>query len=108
MVVLGAMPWDGAGGFAARAASALMLQPAGAAPVLPISIDPWIAVAVAVGIAGFDLSRRHLPGWIVAAVEAVRAPPTRVLQLMQSGLVTDYVAWMAVGMAVLASAFVLF
>ena len=107
LVVVGAISWDHAGQFAAAAASALMLRPSSPAPMMPGSIDPWIALAAAIGIAAFDLSRRHLPGWLVAGVEAVRAPPTRLLQLMQSGLVTDYVAWMALGLAVLASAFVL-
>ena len=108
LVTLGAIPWDHSGSMAARAASALMLQPAGAAPVLHASISPWIAVASAIAIAAFDLSRRHLPRWLVHGVELVRTPPTRMLQLMQSGLVTDYVAWMAVGLAILASTFVLF
>ena len=106
LVVLGAVPWDAAGRFAGRAASALMLAGMGPGPELHASALPWVAVAAAVGIAAFELSRESLPGWVVRGVDAVRGPPTRALQLMQSGLVTDYVAWMAVGLAVLGLAFV--
>ena len=48
----------------------------------------------------------HLPRILVDGFEAIRVPPTRLLQLMQSGLVTDYVTWLAVGLAALSTAFV--
>ena len=106
LLVLGLIGWDGKGALASRAASALMAQPEAAGPILHGSPGPWIAVAVAVAIAAFELGRQHLPPWLGAAFEALRVPPTRVLQAMQSGLVTDYVTWLAVGLAVLSTAFV--
>ncbi|MDT7952503.1 MAG: proton-conducting transporter membrane subunit [Acetobacteraceae bacterium] len=103
---LGLIGWDDGGALASRAAAALIALPEQPAPALPGSPGPWIAVLCAVAITGFELARRHLPHWFVALVEAFRVPPTRVLQRMQSGLVTDYVTWLAVGLAVLATAFV--
>ena len=103
---LGLIGWDTEGGLAGRAASALMARPETAAPVLQASAGPWIAVAAAIAIAAFELSRRHLPAWIVSAFEGIRVPPTRLLQAMQTGLVTDYITWLAVGLAVLSTAFV--
>ena len=106
LLALGLIDWDGDGGLASRAASALMARPQMTPPTLHDSPGPWIAVAAAVGIAAFELSRRHLPRWAVSAFEAVRVPPTRLLQAMQTGLVTDYITWMAVGLAILSTAFV--
>ena len=103
---LGLIGWDGEGGLASRAASALMARPETAPPTLHGSYGPWIAVAVAIAVAAFELSRRHLPRWLVDAFEGVRVPPTRLLQAMQTGLVTDYITWLAVGLAVLSTAFV--
>lgn len=106
LLVLGLIGWDDAGGFAARAAAGLMLRPDEMSPPLHGSAGPWIAMTAAIAIAAFELSRRHLPCILTGAVEAIRLPPTRLLQLMQSGLVTDYVTWLAVGLAILSTAFV--
>ena len=106
LLALGLMQWDHNGAWASRAAAALMAQAGQAPPVLHESIGPWIAMAAAIAIAAFELSREHLPKLLVDAFEAIRVPPTRLLQLMQSGLVTDYVTWLAVGLAVLSTAFV--
>lgn len=105
LLVIALMPWDQAGAWAGRAAAALMAQPAQPPPVLHGDWGPWIAMAAAIGLAAFDLSREHLPRALVNGVEAIRVPPTRLLRLMQSGLVTDYVTWLAVGLAVLSTAF---
>ncbi len=106
LLVLGMIGWDNEGAWAARAAAALMGQANAPPPALHGSPGPWLAVAAALVIAAFELSQRHLPRWLFAAVEAIRVPPTRALQAMQSGLVTDYVTWLAVGLAALSSAFV--
>ena len=103
---LGLIGWDGAGALASHAAAALTGRPDTAPPVLHGSAGPWVAVTLAAAVAAFELSERHLPRWVVASVEAVRVPPTRLLQAMQSGLVTDYVTWLAIGLAMLSTAFV--
>jgi multicomponent Na+:H+ antiporter subunit D len=86
-------------------------------PVHPVALDPlpeathpflpWLSMALAVGIAGFDLFRRYLPKPAVQLGSAVSAPLFHVLSSLHSGLVGDYVAWIVVGLAVFAIAFVL-
>lgn len=106
LLVLGLIQWDHGGELANRAAAALMAQPVQPPPVLHESLGPWIAMAAAIGIAAFELSREHLPRVLVDVFGAISVPPMRLLQLMQSGLVTDYVTWLALGLAVLSTAFV--
>ncbi|MGI4794964.1 MAG: complex I subunit 5 family protein [Janthinobacterium lividum] len=105
LLAIGLIQWDRGGALASQAASALMAQAVQPSPVLQDGWGPWIAVAAAVAIAGFELSREHLPRVLVDGFEAIRVPPTRLLCLMQSGLVTDYVTWLAVGLAILSTAF---
>lgn len=105
LLAIGLIQWDRGGALASQAASALMAQAVQPPPVLQDGWGPWIAMAAAVAIAGFELSREHLPRVLVDGFEAIRVPPTRLLCLMQSGLVTDYVTWLAVGLAILSTAF---
>lgn len=105
LLAIGLIQWDHGGALASQAASALMAQSVQPPPVLQDGWGPWIAMAAAIVIAGFELSREYLPRVLVDGFEAIRVPPTRLLCLMQSGLVTDYVTWLAVGLAILSTAF---
>ena len=62
LIVLGLIDWDREGALASRAAGALMARPESPAPMLQASSGPWIAVAAAIAIAAFELSRRHSAG----------------------------------------------
>ncbi|HEY3912044.1 MAG TPA: proton-conducting transporter membrane subunit [Stellaceae bacterium] len=59
----------------------------------------WMSVALAVAVAAFDLGRAHLPRPLLAAVDALSRPLFLVLGELHSGLVGDYVVWIAVGLA---------
>ncbi len=59
----------------------------------------WASTALAVGIASFDLARDRLPRGIVGGIDAVSDLPYRVLNPLHSGLVGDYVVWIALGLA---------
>lgn len=101
-------------GLAARAAAALAHpdgtailanRPPGVPPPLPMlpsphPLLPWISLAVALWVAGFDLGRVHLPRWIQAA-GGVADPIFALLRVVHSGLIGDYVTWMVVGLAIL-------
>jgi multicomponent Na+:H+ antiporter subunit D len=60
---------------------------------------PWLSLALSFGIAGFDLGRRHLPRALTAASEFVSEPLFRVLHRLHDGIIGDYVAWIAAGLA---------
>jgi multicomponent Na+:H+ antiporter subunit D len=57
------------------------------------------ATIVALGLAGVGLYRSRLPRRLSAAAERALAPPIRVLRTLHSGVVGDYVTWVAVGTA---------
>ncbi len=57
------------------------------------------STALAVAIASFDLTRDRLPRTLVGAIDAVADLPYRVLNPLHSGLVGDYVVWIALGLA---------
>jgi multicomponent Na+:H+ antiporter subunit D len=109
-----------AGDFASRAAAAFMQpdnaailadQPAqvmAAEPQRPGDLVPWLpwlSVALAVFIAGFDLSRGRLPKGFVMVVNRGAAPVLSVMQAIHSGLIGDYVTWLTVGLALFAVVF---
>jgi multicomponent Na+:H+ antiporter subunit D len=60
---------------------------------------PWSTVAIALVIAGFDLSRRSLPKGLVKGVNKGTAPILSAMQAIHSGLIGDYVTWLVVGVA---------
>jgi multicomponent Na+:H+ antiporter subunit D len=74
----------------------------GAPAPLSSSLLSWTTVALAILIAGYDLSRSRLPGALVRATEAVLHPLHTVLEAWHSGLVGDYVTWIVVGLALMA------
>jgi multicomponent Na+:H+ antiporter subunit D len=59
----------------------------------------WASTALAVGIATFDLARDRLSRALTGAIDAVADLPYRVLDPLHSGLVGDYVVWIALGLA---------
>ncbi len=65
---------------------------------------PWLSVALAIGIAAFELSRRHLPRPLVAGADWLGTALIGGLQALHSGRIGDYVAWLAAGLALFALA----
>jgi multicomponent Na+:H+ antiporter subunit D len=59
------------------------------------------ATVFALGLAGVGLYRRRLPQAVAVAAGRALAPPIQVLRDLHSGVVGDYVTWVAVGTAVL-------
>ncbi|MHB1303934.1 MAG: complex I subunit 5 family protein [Acidiphilium sp.] len=112
---------DAAGRFAARIAGAFMHPQnrailglaqlhrpiGGVMPPLPSSWIPWISLLLAVAIAAFDLGRGHLPPRLIEIMDRVLRRPLGGLREVHSGLISDYVAWLAVGLALFAVAFAL-
>ncbi len=110
-----------AGGYAMRAAAGVMhpdvaaiLGGGPAPPVLPEPQPgdppawlPWVSVPLAIGIAAFELTRRRLPKSLVRGFDRLSVPLLTVLETVHSGLVGDYVAWLALGLALFALAFAL-
>lgn len=72
-------------------------QPAAAAS--SSSTLAWASTMLAVAIASFDLARDRLPRTLIGAIDAVADLPYRVLDPLHSGLVGDYVVWIALGLA---------
>jgi multicomponent Na+:H+ antiporter subunit D len=62
----------------------------------------WTSVAGALLLAAFALFRHRLPRAVVHPIRATQSGPTRVLEALHSGLIGDYVAWLAVGLALMA------
>ncbi|MCJ2070728.1 NADH-quinone oxidoreductase subunit E [Methylobacterium sp. J-030] len=64
---------------------------------------PWFSVAAALAGAGYGLFRKRLPPVLVRPVHVTQSAPTRALEILHSGLIGDYAAWLAVGVAVIAA-----
>lgn len=78
-------------------------------PSLPVSVEHTTlesllyglsATVLALGLALLGLYRRRLPRAVSGAAARVLAPPIHVLRELHSGVVGDYVTWVAVGTAV--------
>ncbi|HZC75480.1 MAG TPA: proton-conducting transporter membrane subunit [Gaiellaceae bacterium] len=65
------------------------------------------ATILAFGLALLGLYGRRLPQTVSAVAERSLAPPIRVLRELHSGVVGDYVTWVAVGTAVTGAAWAL-
>jgi len=86
-----------------RAAAAFMHRPdAGALAEGPAWL-PWASVAAGLAGAGYGLFRNRLPKVVVRPVSATQSAPTRALEILHSGLIGDYAAWLAVGVAGIAA-----
>jgi multicomponent Na+:H+ antiporter subunit D len=77
-------------------------------PSLPISVEHTslesvlygvTATLVAVALALAGLYRRRLPRALASGADRTLGPPVRVLHALHSGVVGDYVTWVAVGTA---------
>ncbi len=100
-------------GYAARVLHGRAMPPP---PSLPVAIHGSsvesllygsFATVLAVGLGALGLYRRRLPRVVSSAAERVLAPPVRVLHVLHSGVVGDYVTWVAVGTAVTGTAWAL-
>ncbi len=94
-------------GYAARVLRGHPIEPAPSLPatILHTSLESVLygggATLVAVGLAFVGLYRQRLPRALSAVGTRTLAPPIRVLRDLHSGIVGDYVTWVAVGTAVL-------
>jgi multicomponent Na+:H+ antiporter subunit D len=93
---------------AGYAASVLHGRPVAPPPSLPVTIRHTSlesllygggATILALGLALVGLYLRRLPRTVSAAAARTLAPPVRVLRELHSGVVGDYVTWVAVGTA---------
>jgi multicomponent Na+:H+ antiporter subunit D len=91
------------------AAAVLDAKEVASPPSLPVSVEHTTvesllygagATVAAIGLALIGLYRRRLPGAVSEAAARVLAPPIHVLRELHSGVVGDYVTWVAVGTAV--------
>jgi len=73
-------------------------SPAGPRPALPSALLSWISTAVTVGLASYDLLRHRLPEAMAQAISVVSRAPVHALTKLHTGLVSDYVIWIAVGL----------
>ncbi len=65
----------------------------------------WVAVGLAIAIAGYGLFREALPRMFKGTTRGTFGPVFRGLEALHSGLISDYVAWIAVGFAAVVAAF---
>jgi multicomponent Na+:H+ antiporter subunit D len=98
----------------AYAARVLRGHPFPATPSLPVAIRHTSlqsllysggATILAFGLALLGLYRRRLPRIVSVVGQRTLAPPVHVLRAFHSGVVGDYVTWVAVGTAVVGAAF---
>ncbi len=66
----------------------------------------WAAVAGSIVIAGYALFREDLPRIFRGTTRRSFGPVFRGLEALHSGLINDYVTWIAVGLAAVVAAFV--
>ena len=76
-------------------------RPAASAPwaAVPGSWLPWVAMGLAVALAALELSWHRLPRLVARGYDRMFGPALDALSALHSGLVGDYVAWIAVGLA---------
>ncbi|MBE7245331.1 MAG: NADH-quinone oxidoreductase subunit E [Actinomycetospora chiangmaiensis] len=86
-----------------RAAAAFMHRPAAGALGEGPGWLPWASVVAALAGAGYGLFRNRLPAFVVRPVRATQSAPTRALEVLHSGLIGDYAAWLAIGVALIAA-----
>jgi multicomponent Na+:H+ antiporter subunit D len=103
------LPGDLARRFAERAVPAFV-HAGGAVPLPKHAAHPWlpwITTALAVLVALFDLVRGELPAAVVRTTDRVTGAPLDWLRDLHSGIIGDYAAWIAAGLALLAAGFAL-
>ncbi len=75
-------------------------------PARPLWLS-WLPFAAAMAIAGYSLGRAALPRAVPRALAAGLRPLRIALAAMHSGLIQDYIAWIAAGLAAIATSFAL-
>ncbi len=91
----------------------LGLQPPRATEIVPLPKGfalewmVWAALAGSIVIAGYSLFREDLPKVFRGTTRRTFGPVFRNLEALHSGLINDYVTWIAVGLAAVVGAFVL-
>ena len=88
------------GPLAQRAAMAMMNGGATEPTLARLDWVPWLSVGLALAIAAIDLFR----GAAGQSLTRVLSPISNALQALHSGIVGDYAAWLAVGLALFALA----
>src|SRR5579883_2197284 len=108
---------DGASRFAVAAAARFIAWDGGASlghlaappavPDVPPShpFIPWLTIGLTLMIAAHDLGRSRLPRLWLALSDRALAPLFVVVDRLHNGLVGDYVAWIAVGLALFSLSF---
>ena len=66
----------------------------------------WVSIPAALAIAAYGLFRDDLPSFARGSTRHAFRPLFRTLESLHSGLINDYVAWIAVGLAAVVIAFV--
>ena len=66
-----------------------------------------VSLAASIAIAAYGLFREGLPRLFKGTTRGAFGPVFRGLEALHSGLVSDYVAWIAVGFAAVVAAFAL-
>ena len=66
---------------------------------------PWASVGGALLIAAYSLFRETLPASVRQSTRSLFGPIVRRAEALHSGLINDYVAWIAVGLAAVVAAF---
>lgn len=64
--------------------------------------EPWLSLAGTLALAGTALFRERLPRAIPAETDRITRPLFAGLEHLHSGLINDYVVWIAVGLALFA------
>jgi multicomponent Na+:H+ antiporter subunit D len=93
-------------------AAAVLNGAAAPAPGLPAApragpLMGWLGVALALALAGFELSAHMLPRRLHRALKLAAWPIAKLLDTVHSGHVGDYAMWATLGLAMLAGMFVL-
>ena len=89
----------------------LGLAPPRAAPDIPVLDEAphiwlmWLGLTLALVVAGYSLFRESLPRMFRHSTRGTLGPLFRVLESVHSGLVNDYVAWIALGFAAIVASF---
>ncbi len=89
----------------------LGLQPPRVPEVVPLPASftlewmVWAALAGSLIVAGYSLLRDDLPGLFRGTTRRAFGPLFRGLEALHSGLINDYVTWIAVGLAAVVTAF---
>lgn len=98
------VPADWIGNFAPDAVKAFTRQTMTGALDAGSAKTAWASVAGAIALAAYALFRHRLPGFVVHPLQRTQSAPARLLEALHSGLIGDYVAWLAVGLALIAGA----